>query len=329
MEKADLQEEYYKRSRLLRTKKRIDSVLSLVIDIPGMSITGDEWDSHRMLLAAMNGVINLKTRELQEGKPELYMRCHVKCDYIPGEYSKDWDDFISEFCEGIVMVLGADKLETVKFIRRLLGYFITGEVSEKILPIMWGEHGFNGRTTLQEALRAVLGEDFMYTVSADVLMTSKNDRSGPQPHLYALRGKRVVFAAESKTGQRIDSSLVKQATGMDSFKTHGKYKDPVTVDPQFKIALLTNSRPHIDVDDDSLWRRILLIPFGISYVDEPAQKYQRKADKQLAVKLKAAAPAILSWLVVGAFEWHVEGLNPPKEVFAATNEYRDDEDLVK
>ena len=325
--------QYQNRAVLVMTKKRADAVLDLAKDISGTSVTGDEWDSQPMLLAALNGVVDLRTGELLESKPRLYMRSHLNCEYLGVNlYSKMWDNFISDFCKGIVSVLGGNEQEVEGFIHRLFGYFATGDVREKVMPIMWGEHGYNGRTTLQETFRHVMGDDMVYTVSADILMASKwSDKSAPQPHLYAMRGKRMVFAAESKAGQVIDSGFIKQATGMDSFKTHGKYTSPVTVTPTFKFALLTNKKPHIEVDDDALWERLLLVPFGISYVSDPdpSKPYQRKADKTLGEKLKKEGSAVLAWLVRGCLEWQAQGLNPPKEVLAKTNEYRKDEDVVQ
>lgn len=328
---VELSDEYHKRARSLTTKKRSDYVLDLAKDNPGMSVVGDEWDKNLMLLGTPNGVVNLLDGTIQDGKPEQYIRSHTNVEYTGLEaQSEVWDKFVSDLCDGIVATRGGNKTEIEGFIHRLLGYFITGDVREKVLPIMWGEYGYNGRTTLQETLRAVLGDDFVYTVSADVLMATKHsDRSAPQPHLYALRGKRAVFATESKEGQRIDGSFVKQVTGMDSFKTHGKYTKTVTVDPTFKITLLTNKKPHIDVEDDALWRRILLIPFGISYVDNPAKDYERKADKELGARLKKDGSAILSWLVRGCLEWQKHGLGTPQEILAATNEYRKEEDVIE
>lgn len=38
--------------------------------------------------------------------------------------------------------------EMVDFMQRLFGYCITGLTTDHIFPVLWGEHGFNGKGTL-------------------------------------------------------------------------------------------------------------------------------------------------------------------------------------
>jgi putative DNA primase/helicase len=51
-------------------------------------------------------------------------------------------------------------------------------------------------------------------------------------------------------------------------------------------------------------------------------------DKQLPQKLLAELAGILRWAVEGCIDWQKVGLDPPKEVLAATAEYRDEMDVV-
>jgi putative DNA primase/helicase len=73
---------------------------------------------------------------------------------------------------------------------------------------------------------------------------------------------------------------------------------------------------------------VVLIPFNMSFVDDPKKTNERKRDPIIRQKLLSEAPGILAWLVKGFMEYHNYGLNPPTSVKANTNKYREDEDVL-
>ena len=77
-----------------------------------------------------------------------------------------------------------------------------------------------------------------------------------------------------------------------------------------------------------LWERVSLIPFTLSFVDNPKAEHERQVDKKLPEELKKELPGILKWLVDGCLEWQIFGLNPPEIVKAATRKYQKENDLV-
>ena len=80
--------------------------------------------------------------------------------------------------------------------------------------------------------------------------------------------------------------------------------------------------------DYALAKRIYLIPFTLSFVNDPKQPFERKADEKLLRKLRAESPGILAWLVQGCLEYQRVGLQPPNIVLAATQQYMDSEDVI-
>jgi len=68
-------------------------------------------------------------------------------------------------------------------------------------------------------------------------------------------------------------------------------------------------------------RRVILIPFEAVIPPD-------KRDPMLAEKLEAELPAILGWMLQGALLWLGRGLDPPKRVLAATEEYLASADAV-
>ena len=73
--------------------------------------------------------------------------------------------------------------------------------------------------------------------------------------------------------------------------------------------------------DHGICRRIKLVPFTTTISDE-------KRDKYLEQKLLAEKSGILNWLIEGVLRWRREGLNTPAIVLNATDEYREEMDVI-
>src|SRR6266498_66479 len=314
------EKKYTARAKALLKKRYVTDVLYLAEMQEGLKLSGDEWDANPLSLGVGNGVIDLTTGEHRPGQPTDYLRMHAPTDWLGlDQPAPRWEQFLQEAfdCE----------TDLINFMQRLLGYCITGLTTEHRLPILFGE-GRNGKGTLLETIAYVLGSDFTHATQADSLMDTKRDGAGAQPFVIALRGRRLVWASESKDGQRINAGLVKQLTGGDTITTRALYENVVTFKPSHKVMLMTNSKPHINAEDLAMWDRVLLIPFKNRFIDNPSKAGEYKQDKDLPEILKSEASGILAWLVRGCLQWQAEGLNPPAMVIAATDEYRGEEDTL-
>jgi len=131
----------------------------------------------------------------------------------------------------------------------------------------------------------------------------------------ALKGKRIVWASETGEGRHLNIGKVKWLTGEDTITARAPFaKRQITFSPTHTLFLLTNHKPHITADDYAIWQRVHLVPFNLSFIDEPKTEYERKRDPDLSKKLKEEASGILAWLVRGCLSWRIEGLNPPRIV---------------
>jgi len=94
---------------------------------------------------------------------------------------------------------------------------------------------------------------------------------------------------------------------------------------------MTNYKPKADAADYAFWKRVHVVPFELSFVDEPKAEYERKADTKLPDKLKKEAPGILAWLVQGCLDWQARGmrLEPPDTVKVATEAYQCEADDIR
>jgi putative DNA primase/helicase len=160
-------------------------------------------------------------------------------------------------------------------------------------------------------------------------MAKKSDQHPTQ--LAGLFGMRLVVCIETQQGSRLDEELVKELTGGDAIRARRMREDYWEFDPTHKAILVTNHKPEIRGTDEGIWRRPKLVPFTKKFWDpdkgESGPPHLR-ADKDLLSKLRAEAPGILAWCVQGCLDWQRDGLRIPEVVRAATEEYRNDQDLV-
>ena len=86
--------------------------------------------------------------------------------------------------------------------------------------------------------------------------------------------------------------------------------------------MTTNELPKAKADDAAFWARALLVKWPLSFVDEPEQPYERKADKDLFDKISAEARGVLVRMVQGSMEYLRDGLKIPDKVREWTRDQR-------
>jgi putative DNA primase/helicase len=207
----------------------------------------------------------------------------------------------------------------ISFLKRAIGYSLTGITWEQVMFILWGI-GKNGKTTFLEVLKALLGKDLARQAGSETFM--QKARGGQIPNdLAALKWARLVTAPELERDQHLSESLIKLATGEDEITARFLYGEYFSYKPQFKLWMMANHKPIIRGTDDGIWRRPMLIPFKV-------QIPESDRDRQLINKLKTELPGILNWALQGCLEWQRNGLGIPREVQDAVAEYRKEMDVL-
>ena len=310
-----------RRAADLCDRSKIANVLTLARANSRLALTADKWDADPWLLGVGNGTIDLHSGTLRTPTPADHIRTSAPTVWHGLDApAPRWERFLAEILAG--------RQDLIDFVQRLLGYGITALNTEHVLPVLWGA-GRNGKDTLLETLAHVLGPMAM-PVSADVMLSTSRNPNAATPLLYALHPLRLAWVNETNEGARLDAGRIKLLTGGGQVAARPLYGKPVTFAPRYLLALVTNFKPHASPDDYALWKRLLLIPFTQSFVDDPDPDlaYEHKRDPHLLDRLRAEASGVLAWLVRGCLAWQSEGLNPPPVVKTATDEYREGEDIV-
>lgn len=277
---------------------------------PGISVQPDQLDTDPWLLNVQNGTLDLRTGQIREHRREDLITKLAPVIYDPHATAPQFQRFLEE--------IFARDLQLVGYVRRLLGYCLTGDVSEQALFVFWGS-GANGKSTLLELVRSMLDTDYAAKAAPGLLM-ARSSEAHPVERA-TLAGKRLVLCIETEENRRLAESLVKDLTGRDKLEARRLYENPWEFDPTHKIVLATNHKPAIVGDDHAIWRRLKLIPFAVTISDE-------KKDPHLLEKLQYELPGVLAWCVAGCLEWQKDGLGMPKAVAEATKEYRSEEDVL-
>lgn len=270
---------------------------------------GEGWDADPWLLGVPNGVVDLRTGELREGRPADKITLIAGAPFDPHAQCPRWEAFLRE--------IFLDNQALIDFIHRAVGYSLTGLTTEQCLFLCYGT-GANGKSTFLAALRHVLGD---YAANTPFQTFEEIRTNSASNDVAALYGKRLVTSAEAKERARLNEARIKVMTGGDPITCRFLFREFFTYTPVLKLWLAVNHKPTVTDESHGFWRRIRLIPFNARFDGS-------KADPTLLEKLKAEASGILTWAVRGCLAWQSDGLKTPKVVTEATEEYRAESDFI-
>lgn len=226
----------------------------------------------------------------------------------PGTPHPLWSSFLDR-------ITGGDQ-ELVGFLQRYIGYCLTGITTDHVFVFAYGT-GANGKGTFINTIVKIFG-DYATVAAMSTFIASKNDNHPTD--LAKLRGARLVVAQETQQGREWDEAKIKTLTGGDRMTARFMRQDFFDFEPTFKLFIVGNHRPRLNVVDEAMRRRLLVVPFTVRIPEA-------ERDPDLSTKLEPEWPAILRWAVDGCLEWQRIGLAPPAVVLDATAEYFAGEDM--
>lgn len=221
----------------------------------------------------------------------------------------EWLSFLDQIFLG-------DK-ELIEYMQRLIGYSLTGEITEQIMVFLIGG-GSNGKSTFINIIKDLMGE---YGKQAKSDTFIKKKETGANNDIARLVGSRFVSAIESEDGEVLSEAFVKQITGGEPVLARFLRQEYFEFIPEFKVFFTTNHKPVIKGTDEGIWRRIKLVPFNL-------QLPKQKRDLKLSEKLSLEMPGILNWAIEGCMKWQKMGLNEPNKVSKATGDYKEEMDII-
>src|ERR1051326_489563 len=188
-------------ARNSESKSEIEAMIALAQH--EVAITPEQLDSSPWLFNCQNGTIDLQSGALRKHNQGDRITKISPVHFDPDARCPTWLKFLQR------IFAGDEGL--INLMQRVIGYALTGSVSEKALFVLHGG-GNNGKTTLLEAIRYIMG-DYAGVVDINSLMQSAQT-SDSQRTAAELLGKRFVTASETEEGQRLNEGRIKNLTGM-------------------------------------------------------------------------------------------------------------------
>lgn len=290
---------------------RIMAMLKLAVSEPEMATTDKELDSDPYKLGVGNGVVDLRSGLLYFNQPEFKVTRYCNADFVEDAPCPRWIAFLNQIFQ--------EDEETIESVQRLLGYTLTGLVTQEVLVICYG-HGSNGKSVFSNVIHNIFG-GYATTSPPSLLTARKADDTSPRNDLAALAGARYVSINELQAGDRLDEQVVKMLAGREPISARFLHREYFEYMPNFTAWLRTNHKPIITGGDDGIWRRLVVLAFRRKFDDD-------EKDPDLECKLLEERDGILQWMLEGTSKYLKDGLKLSPRIRQENAVYRKDSDLI-
>jgi putative DNA primase/helicase len=294
------------------------AVLKTLASMPGIGMTGDEWDQDPELMGFNNGVLNLRTLQLDR-KPDPAL-------LVSRTTGVDWDDQADTkaFIKFVDEIMSGDP-DMRDYLLRILGYSMLGTNREQKFW-MWVGQGQNGKGVLARVVAKALG-DYAATPPDTLYMRTRYGSASsdkPRPELLKLQGARFTYMSEPQGGQ-FNEEMLKAHSGNDFIEARTLHsKTFKTFQPTHKIIFLTNNPPRTEDVGPSMQRRARIVWFEQDYRDP------ERDDKGLEDRLKEEKnlQGALRVMAIAAQEYLQLGLTEPQKVVDWSRAYIEENDPI-
>ncbi|WP_440640387.1 phage/plasmid primase, P4 family [Bradyrhizobium sp. PUT101] len=260
-------------------------VLTTLTTMPEFLRDQTLFDADNYLLNTPTGTIDLRTGTVNPHNPTDHITNIASV--APTPVSDRWKTFITEITR--------NDQETAKTLQIMLGAALSGAIEEHWIGFLWG-NGRNGKSALIEAITYALG-DYAKQVPSEVFASNRHEQH--PTGLTTLMGGRFTFANEVKEGTYFDTSVLKTVSGDQTIEARYMQGNFFSFKRTFKLFLIGNDLPQIRTQDIAIRSRLKIVPFRADFAG--------KEDRELPMKLRADAGAVLQWLLEGHRAWIESG----------------------
>lgn len=265
------------------TNQRVNAIVGLVRK---RALREDIVFNNTPVWNFVNGTLDLNSGVFRDHNPNDYCSVQSSYPYNPDATYDSWTRFIDDITAG--------DPRTAELLQLIPGYvFEPTNKYEKIFVL--SGNGSNGKSKYLEILRQLFGAANVSHLQPRALLDKFR--------LIQFRESIVNMAGEIKSNLSDTEELLKSIASGEPQSACYKSKDFVTFVPRTKLIFATNDQLSSGDTSDGLLRRLVMVDFKVSFVDDPDcnDPYQRKKNvdilDDLVVELNSG----------GVFNWAYEG----------------------
>ncbi len=264
--------------------------------------SGDDFDIDPYMLNVSNGIVDIRTGALHP-----HDRAQMCSNISPVTY--DPNASCPEFLRFLEMTQPNE--EHRKYLQRLMGLTLIGEVRDQIFALHIGSGG-NGKGVFLDCCAHVLGE-YSTTGQRDSFVRKSNSNRIPAD-IASFEGKRIVLVDELNDNQKMDTALLKDVTGGGAIKAEAKNVNPWEYTPKFTLHFRTNHMPDLPTDR-SIVRRFRPVRWGVEPTSEQWDSFTSPHHSTPFNYLtKKESSGILNWMLEGTRDYLENGLDVPVDL---------------
>ena len=249
----------------------------------------ESLDTDPLARGVANGVLKLAINP--NNKPLLIQGYHTypiskftKASYEP---FNPRDPRTKKIIMSLRNMFSDDESDTFEFVMMLLASTLDGNMKESLFTIIEGK-GSNGKTFLMELHKAAIGEKYSAKLPINFLTEKARSSDSASPTIMMLKDASLATYSESEQHEVLNTSRVKEVTGMEMLAGRKLHQDMVNFKPRCHHICTTNWEFSIISDDYGIWRRIQLIRLKITFANKHTKipydannKYHRLLDPSL------------------------------------------------
>jgi len=276
-------------------------------------------DSNVNLIGFDNGVYDIEGLCFRDGTPDDYVS---KTTYMNYEEYNEHHPIVKEIYSFFEKV-HPDAI-TREYVLTIFATFLGGSCEEQTFQI-WTGAGSNGKSTVVDLFEETFGDDYTGKFSTTLLTRDRANSNACTPELQDVMKKRFASMQEPNDNDVIYTGAMKEYTGGDKIYSRGLYSKPTPFKPQFKLVMLCNKMPTIKGWDYGTWRRIRVVKYPSSFVDNPSEDpsaLEFHKDRKLTAKFKYWRQPFMWILLQRLKHYSRHGLVEPQSVLNASKEYK-------
>lgn len=238
-----------------------------------------------------NGLYSLDTFSLHPHDSGVFSTVQLPIKYDPEARCPRFQAFLDQ-------VLGGDK-RLVRLMVEILGYALS-PVTQAQKFFVFTSSGCSGKSTLGNILYRLAGGS--KNVSS-VPLNKLNDRFSKS----VMVDKVLNLNTESDSHHRFDPSTLKAIVTGDPVMIEGKGKQPYSARITAKQVFAVNTLPQAKDHSYAYLRRLILINFPMTFVDDPKGPFEAKVDRNIEERLLDELPGIFNLAMRGLKRLQMNG----------------------